>query len=373
MKCNVGLQLFVPQKEENSNERVSFSFLKLVVIMFVLIACSDKNETNDSTKRFHKSQFQQGVLYSQAEFESLLKQNLSKTGSPNTIARTMQMAGVGLVFDEAGYLFTPDEFNQEVESITVSTDNDTSSVSTGDQMMDVYYTDLNTYSEVTLDPNATEENTTGIASLDSNGEFVSPYYVFDIYRTSYLSKETQMQKLKKEASSFLQKGIAQIGGTPNPPAGIVGVGDVVIADGKKSKFGHAGVVVAVGYGNSLQGAWMMEAVGDRPHHKEDEVVLRTSDKYFFKGDLNYMKICYRENITYQQRDAIRAYVVAQDPDPYSIWTSKDSGGKWYCSKLPWRAYKKKVGCSIDEDGGFWVTPFDIAGDASLKGSYYWSN
>jgi hypothetical protein len=352
-------------------KKVSNFSIAIVATMLVFIACADKNDQNIATKKIHKSKFiENGTLWSQSEFESMLKQNFSKAEVSSSVGRSMQLPGVGLVFDEEGYLYTPTQFNQEIESMAVSADNDTGSVV--DEMMDVYYTDLNTYTEVAEDPNAVIENTSALASLDSNDEFTSPYYVFDIYRTEYLPKEAKLNKLKEEASSFLQKGIAQQGGTPNPPTGIVGGADVVIADRKGSAFGHAGVVVNPGFGNSLQGAVMMEAVGNRKH-KADEVVSRSSDKYFFRSDLTYMKICYRENITSQQRLAIRDYVLAQDPDPYSIWTSKHTGWHWYCSKLPWRAYKKKVGCNIDDDGGFWVFPFDIAGDSSLKGSYYWYN
>ncbi|HMV25835.1 MAG TPA: hypothetical protein PLH27_02985 [bacterium] len=345
--------------------------LVYVLTVAVFIACSENNESNKHSNKFHKSQFlEKGNLWKESEFESLLRQNPSKSEALNAVGRSLQVPGVGLVFDEEGYLYTPTQFNQLVEEITTSTGDDTGAVI--DQLMDVYYTDLNTYADVTSDPNAVVENTIGIAPLDSSDEFTSPYYVLDMYQEAYLPKESKLNKLKAEASLFMPKGIEKLSGTPNPPPGIVFPADVVIADRKGSAFGHAGVVIIPGFGNSLQGAMMMEAVGNRKH-KADEVVSRPSDKYFFRSDLTYMKICYRENITIQQRSDITKYVVAQDPDPYSIWTSKDTGGKWYCSKLPWRAYKLKVGCNIDEDGGFWVTPFDIAGDASLKGSYYWHN
>lgn len=66
--------------------------------------------------------------------------------------------------------------------------------------------------------------------------------------------------------------------------------------------------------------------------------------------------------TKQQRATAYNYVrkYATYGEKYDWSASKSSTNKWYCSKIPWYAYKKSsVNIDIDADGGYWCYPVDI--------------
>lgn len=60
--------------------------------------------------------------------------------------------------------------------------------------------------------------------------------------------------------------------------------------------------------------------------------------------------------------AVIGYCAAQAGEPYDILSSKTNYARWYCSKLPWVAWKVKTGLDLDGDGGYWIWPVDLVND-----------
>ncbi|MFN3596418.1 MAG: hypothetical protein ACK41D_04005 [Rubricoccaceae bacterium] len=159
------------------------------------------------------------------------------------------------------------------------------------------------------------------------------------------------------------------------------VGDVVSgerASGSSSgpsNLGHTLIITRLSSGQRTGGDFdafttrSMEATGYQPN-RADEVVERTARTWFGVPDLNYVKVRYHRRATWSERKAAIAIARAQDPDPYSVWTSKTNSDYWYCSKLVWYAYRYSTGDSLDSDWGFWVFPNDIENSGHLVTVYY---
>lgn len=64
------------------------------------------------------------------------------------------------------------------------------------------------------------------------------------------------------------------------------------------------------------------------------------------------------------RVSTRNYCRAQVGEPYDIASSKSNTAEWYCSKLPWAAYKYRAGVDLDANGGYYVWPADLLNDPS---------
>ncbi|MHB1017008.1 MAG: hypothetical protein ACYC2X_03825 [Coriobacteriia bacterium] len=60
------------------------------------------------------------------------------------------------------------------------------------------------------------------------------------------------------------------------------------------------------------------------------------------------------------------YCSLQRGEPYNILSSKTDYGRWYCSKLPWVAWRLKAGVDLDADGGYWVWPVDLVNDSQTS-------
>lgn len=60
--------------------------------------------------------------------------------------------------------------------------------------------------------------------------------------------------------------------------------------------------------------------------------------------------------------AVITHCAAQAGEPYDILSAKTNYSRWYCSKLPWVAWKVKAGVDLDADGGYWVWPEDLIND-----------
>ncbi|MHB1136559.1 MAG: hypothetical protein ACYCXR_06635 [Coriobacteriia bacterium] len=61
-----------------------------------------------------------------------------------------------------------------------------------------------------------------------------------------------------------------------------------------------------------------------------------------------------------------SYCSLQRGEPYNIFSSKTDYGRWYCSKLPWVAWRLKTGVDLDADGGYWVWPVDLVNDSQTS-------
>ena len=71
---------------------------------------------------------------------------------------------------------------------------------------------------------------------------------------------------------------------------------------------------------------------------------------------------YVENTSSSQKSYAFDYVTyyATPGEAYDWKASKSSTSKWYCSKIPWFAYKESpTGIDSDSDGGKWCWPIDI--------------
>ncbi len=64
--------------------------------------------------------------------------------------------------------------------------------------------------------------------------------------------------------------------------------------------------------------------------------------------------------------AVVSYCSLQRGEPYNIVSSKTDYSRWYCSKLPWVAWKLKAGVDLDADGGYWVWPVDLVNDSQTS-------
>ncbi|MGG3835358.1 hypothetical protein ABEV40_18120, partial [Geobacillus thermocatenulatus] len=63
-----------------------------------------------------------------------------------------------------------------------------------------------------------------------------------------------------------------------------------------------------------------------------------------------------------QREKVVSYLRQQMGEPYDWSSSKTNYDEWYCTKLPYVGYKVKASIDIDSNGGYWVTPDNIADD-----------
>lgn len=57
--------------------------------------------------------------------------------------------------------------------------------------------------------------------------------------------------------------------------------------------------------------------------------------------------------------------------PYRLDTTKMNNDKWYCSKIPWRAYFDATHRDLDGDWGNWVLPGDIRWDDDTESVRIW--
>ncbi|MBP2071566.1 YiiX/YebB-like N1pC/P60 family cysteine hydrolase [Thermoanaerobacterium butyriciformans] len=136
------------------------------------------------------------------------------------------------------------------------------------------------------------------------------------------------------------------------------------------KFTIGDIIVATSQGFHVQGAIRHAAIFDsrRYHGSIDDKCLLTAEPD--QGVIYETIRFYRENFSEAwgltvPKATIEERVKAVDEvskfvgKPYSWRADKNDDENWYCSKVPWAAYKKSSGIDIDGNGGFWVLPIDI--------------
>jgi len=75
---------------------------------------------------------------------------------------------------------------------------------------------------------------------------------------------------------------------------------------------------------------------------------------------------------YAHRNAVRDYALRQLGKPYSLVATKTDIRSFYCSKLPWAAYRFVTGVDLDANGGIWVWPVDLLNSRYTSIVGYWS-
>lgn len=136
------------------------------------------------------------------------------------------------------------------------------------------------------------------------------------------------------------------------------------------KFTIGDIIVATSQGFHVQGAIRHAAIFDsrRYHGSIDDKCLLTAEPD--QGVIYETIRFYRENFSEAwgltvPKATIEERIKAVDEvskfvgKPYSWRADKNDDENWYCSKVPWAAYKKSSGIDIDGNGGFWVLPIDI--------------
>jgi len=63
---------------------------------------------------------------------------------------------------------------------------------------------------------------------------------------------------------------------------------------------------------------------------------------------------------------VTTYIYSQRAEDYYTLTTKTNTTKWYCSKLPYRAYSTEASKTLDYDGGYYVLPDDIYMDSDVS-------
>lgn len=318
--------------------------------MFLVLSCGKEESSihtdvntlsNTSLSNFTINDFQEREsFWNETELEAII--------SKQKIGKSPEASLVPLVFDEVGRLYNPKNFNSVIATTNATT----------------YFTDLLTFSSVTGLQNLVEY--ADILSCDKDGK---PFFTYDPYVENPIKTELRYKEIKegiREARGMTPRGNSQKS-TNNNPSGLW-IADVPVgymSGSWRGAFGHAGIVYKLKNNTNQVGsqnvpsAKLMEAVGDMPN-VNNEVLETRYDAYWTSQNFNWLFLCYAPNASWSERNDARNYAKQQDPDEYSLWTSKWNSSSWYCSKLAWKAYYEKIGIDIDYNGGYYVFPADIA-------------
>ena len=118
----------------------------------------------------------------------------------------------------------------------------------------------------------------------------------------------------------------------------------------------------------------MEAIGKKDENGNDytvaqQVQQRPARTWFNRSIVERVTIRWDDRASWTQRQSAATLAVAQDPDPYKLFTHKTDSGVWYCSKLVWYVYRRATGRSLDPTWGFWVKPEDLYRSGNLRTVY----
>lgn len=303
---------------------------------------------------------------------------------------------VPLVFDDEGFLYSPQSFNALSDSLL-----EIQRAGGSFEEPEVLFTDLGTFKDALAGDQTLEdlyaEGKRG--SLLLRADDPNPPQYAEVY-DPYVSTDLEPPPCEWDAFGDCETGGGGGGGyappTPRPDYNVAPEygttpdgpemwrGDVISGDtdngsgsSGSGNLGHSAIVTELDSGEDGDGDFMnydtqvMEAIGDRPN-PADEVVEREARQYWIDDGytVNHVKVRYHWHTSFDKRNHAIAYARAQDPDPYSALSAKWTEGKWYCSKLVWKAYNEATGDDLDPNWGYWVMPEDLENSGHLRTVYH---
>lgn len=137
-------------------------------------------------------------------------------------------------------------------------------------------------------------------------------------------------------------------------------GDIILGNGPSS-----GSSSTVPYGYYRHGATYDSYYGNFISAAPSNGVRRESKNFW---STNYKSVAgyWVPSSSSSQRFNVVSYLRQQMGEPYQWNSSKTNYAEWYCTKLPYVAYKGNAAIDIDGDGGYWVFPDDIANDDQTR-------
>jgi len=153
------------------------------------------------------------------------------------------------------------------------------------------------------------------------------------------------------------------GGTNSLSFASLTTGDVVVVLDPTSLTGHAGMFDKSRYSSILSYAVLSANVAP-----VNGVQIEKCAKYRLYDRAYGLRVPQG----YTRRVAVRDWALRQLGKPYSVAASKTDLSSFYCSKLPWAAYRYVTGVDLDADGGIWVWPVDLLNSRNTSLVGYWS-
>lgn len=164
-----------------------------------------------------------------------------------------------------------------------------------------------------------------------------------------------------QAQSFDLGGTS--GGTNSLAFTALTTGDVVVVLDPTSLTGHAGMFDRSRYSSILSYAVLSANVAP-----VNGVQIEKCAKYRLYDRAYGLRVPQG----YTRRIAVRDWALRQLGKPYSVAASKTDLSSFYCSKLPWAAYRYVTGVDLDGDGGIWVWPVDLLNSSNTSLIGFWS-
>jgi cell wall-associated NlpC family hydrolase len=171
----------------------------------------------------------------------------------------------------------------------------------------------------------------------------------------------------KKATTSLQAMSLDLSGTSGGTNAIsfasLTTGDIIVVLDPTSLTGHAGLFDRTRYSSILSYAVLSANVSPF-----NGVQIEKCVKYRLYERAYGLRVPQE----YAHRVAVRDFALRQLGKPYSVLASKTDLSSFYCSKLPWAAYRYVAGVDLDADGGIWVWPVDLLNSRYTSIVGYWS-
>lgn len=178
------------------------------------------------------------------------------------------------------------------------------------------------------------------------------------------TEEMNAETLKKEGKVLsspnempsIQASVTTASYNHNINWNVWGYGDIILGNGPSS-----GSSSSVPYGYYRHGATYDDYYGNFISAMPNKGVYRESKRFW---ETNYKEVVgyWVPDASLDQREKVISYLRQQMGEPYDWSSSKTNYDEWYCTKLPYVGYKIKASIDIDSNGGYWVTPDNIADD-----------
>lgn len=307
---------------------------------------------------------------------------------------------VPLVFDEDNYLYSPLGYNLALDSVLNAQGPESEGKHSDEEAMGkTFFTTLATFESV-VQGTSSRKGTSheamypgrlGPATTLSGGarKMAEPYVqVWDPYSCMENPEDCPEpppynpppynpppNNPPPATGRYSFNAVTDYGTTPEWPT--LWRGDVISGDGDQSNpFGHTSIITRLNTFSNTGGSFddsrtkAMEAVKEYIFQQDKEVEERPARTYWLdENNPRDVYVRYHNYASWSERSEAVSYSLAQDPDAYSITTSKIVRHRWYCSKLIWRAYKDATGDDLDHDWGYTVFPGDIEHSGHLRTVY----
>jgi len=279
--------------------------------------------------------------------------------------KSAKLALVPLVFNKNKKLCTPDFYNKAlVEKKTKD--------------LEVFWTDLKTF-ETVLNVKNLEAYSETI--IDKDGKEV---WIFDPYVTEFKTQKAVQKEIAdaidQKKGYKAKKGYHQTKSGYALPSNILWLGDIVAGRKASSNnpWGHTSLVWKLQNDGFVNGnPWdpdtkIMEADKNKGGNETRVLERKYTDQWGASSYRWYM-LMYVPSASQQEIIRTKNFARNQIDEPYLLLASKAETYFWYCSKLVWYSYLAGTGIDLDYNGGYFVTPKDIARTAIYtdSASWYW--